>query len=150
MYFNSRSHAGSDMDIYADILRPMIFQFTLPRGERRHGPACPAPDRAISIHAPTRGATKSIDNRGTFLEISIHAPTRGATALDRAAMVLQEISIHAPTRGATLQRCWPSPLATSFQFTLPRGERPPFFDFGGVHVKISIHAPTRGATNRLR
>ena len=33
----------------------------------------------ISIHAPTRGATKSKGDKKTGYAISIHAPTRGAT-----------------------------------------------------------------------
>ena len=34
----------------------------------------------ISIHAPTRGATKILEENGlTMYDISIHAPTRGAT-----------------------------------------------------------------------
>ena len=33
----------------------------------------------ISIHAPTRGATRQIRMTTERLNISIHAPTRGAT-----------------------------------------------------------------------
>ena len=77
----------------------------------------------ISIHAPTRGATRFIDAlndglifqstlpRGERLllakflsvvcEISIHAPTRGATLTADQVQQIQRISIHAPTRGAT-------------------------------------------------
>ena len=33
----------------------------------------------ISIHAPTRGATRRHQNRERRANISIHAPTRGAT-----------------------------------------------------------------------
>ena len=79
---------------------------------------------AISIHAPTRGATITIFANFIFHIISIHAPTRGATIpghghLWHTAM----ISIHAPTRGATV-----SYIAARKRFG------------------ISIHAPTRGAT----
>ena len=35
----------------------------------------------ISIHAPTRGATKKSVDDGDMMSISIHAPTRGATAI---------------------------------------------------------------------
>ena len=34
---------------------------------------------AISIHAPTRGATTVLLDKINFKTISIHAPTRGAT-----------------------------------------------------------------------
>ena len=78
----------------------------------------------VSIHAPTRGATKYIARniilflfqsthpRGVRPEgeeytvivkyVSIHAPTRGATLNGIKADIIQEVSIHAPTRGATL------------------------------------------------
>ena len=39
---------------------------------------------AISIHAPTRGATFSLVNYASLHTISIHAPTRGATPFMRA------------------------------------------------------------------
>ncbi len=56
--------------------------------------------------------------------VSIHAPTRGATPVRRGAKTaLPNVSIHAPTRGATSLTAM---LANEyrFQFTLPRGERP--------------------------
>ena len=66
--------------------------------------------KAVSIHAPTRGATHTaIRNHGADLhEVSIHAPTRGATrakAARRSRLCHRgQVSIHAPTRGAT-RRC---------------------------------------------
>ena len=56
--FNPRSHEGSDGAVVALALATEEFQSTLPRGERR----CK-------------------NNNGFFLWISIHAPTRGATKL---------------------------------------------------------------------
>ena len=55
----------------------------------------------ISIHAPTRGATKEIKAAEQMDVISIHAPTRGATIplSNHSHGII--ISIHAPTRGAT-------------------------------------------------
>ena len=78
----------------------------------------------ISIHAPTRGATRSASlpspniayfnprshegsdaalgfniAKGSY--ISIHAPTRGATTYTLGITDTYAISIHAPTRGAT-------------------------------------------------
>ena len=79
------------------------------------------------------------------LYISIHAPTRGATKFKRTSCNNYNISIHAPTRGATVYLCYydifhlyfnprsheGSDGRTSFTFffsgvfqsTLPRGER---------------------------
>ena len=104
---------------------------------------------AISIHAPTRGATGGVlyvncvtryfnprSHKGSdhklrtkffSMPISIHAPTRGATALVRDLQKQSAISIHAPTRGATLVA-----------------------DAVNQAVSISIHAPTRGATSIRR
>ena len=100
----------------------------------------------ISIHAPTRGATRKEKSKYMpVVKISIHAPTRGATSdmlittqnlgnfnprsherSDGRREAEQRetlISIHAPTRGATKARGADN----------------------GVTI-ISIHAPTRGAT----
>ena len=56
------------------------------------------------------------------IQISIHAPTRGATKENNGKRLKDYISIHAPTRGATtyfVARLFP----TLFQSTLPREER---------------------------
>ena len=102
-----------------------------------------------------------------LMAISIHAPTRGATIFPLGVYPKVHISIHAPTRGATLSRCHCS-IISLFQSTLPREERQGFS--GSTHLSenfnprshersdkdvlavlpdktISIHAPTRGATN---
>ena len=55
----------------------------------------------ISIHAPTRGATKPCTKTEKRVNISIHAPTRGATIAFLLHKQYNYISIHAPTRGAT-------------------------------------------------
>ena len=78
IHFNPRSHEGSD-SIAGVRLSAM----------------------AISIHAPTRGATDSVECMALIIAISIHAPTRGATAIDFTMSRVKKISIHAPTRGAT-------------------------------------------------
>ena len=78
-----------------------LFQSTLLQEERQVSPKAVCKVMFISIHAPTRGATKS--KRGTVLwvRISIHAPTRGATFSLFCQRIFINISIHAPTRGAT-------------------------------------------------
>ena len=54
--FNPRSHEGSDY-----IADTKLYV------------------KKISIHAPTKGATKPGRHRGHPVRISIHAPTKGAT-----------------------------------------------------------------------
>ena len=81
----------------------VLFQSTLPQGERpplHSGTVCII---NISIHAPTRGATNKGFQKALFRAISIHAPTRGAT----------EFKSECDRRGL-------------FQSTLPQGERLPF------------------------
>ena len=99
--------------------------------------------------------------------ISIHAPPRGATQHGKAGDAVRHISIHAPPRGATrmlrMLQCF-----ETFQFTpLREGRRPPKAqsipsrnfnsrpsargDARHTHLHscigyISIHAPPRGAT----
>ena len=143
-YFNPRSHERSDTPI-AIPTTPAQFQSTLPREERLSNVDFKSIPY-ISIHAPTRGATKNIVRLGTvqsvfqstlpreerlkgfedlcnLISISIHAPTRGATKKFLADVMSCIISIHAPTRGATAKRGASAKV-----------------------LKISIHAPTRGAT----
>ena len=59
----------------------VIFQSTLPRGERLQPMAISGMTMQISIHAPARGATfNPLDGNGCK-NISIHAPARGATEM---------------------------------------------------------------------
>ena len=102
-----------------------------------------------------------------FLYISIHAPTRGATKWIPCCGQSAHISIHAPARGATNSASMMSALSL-FQSTLPQGERRLIDFITGVftdfnprshkgsdegeplttpQISISIHAPTRGATS---
>ena len=82
--FNPRSHEGSDTTWETE---PMYYL-------------------SISIHAPTRGATRSEYELENRIPISIHAPTRGATHTEMCYSGGVGISIHAPTRGATPVRVY--------------------------------------------
>ena len=63
------------LQVFFDIL----FQSTLPRGERRPCFWTGTPNICVSIHAPTRGATCCQQRIVVSLQVSIHAPTWGAT-----------------------------------------------------------------------
>ncbi len=100
---------------------------------------------AVSIHAPTRGATNSAVPKATLMYVSIHAPTRGATSTEITFRALSRVSIHAPTRGATqsaktsyCQICCFNPR-THTGCDLSRR-------YDNAKQGVSIHAPTRGAT----
>ena len=76
----------------------------------------------ISIHAPTRGATKP----GNFSTSQIYFNPRSHERSDAPSKDSEDndnISIHAPTRGATK-----------------------YYFYWRYKEYISIHAPTRGAT----
>ena len=102
----------------------MVFQSTLPQGERRVVFGRRWEEFIISIHAPARGATEIYGVRDYFeadfnplsrkgsdsichimalngVYISIHAPARGATECKEELDNIGIISIHAPARGAT-------------------------------------------------
>ena len=142
--FNSRAHEGRDL----------LTMYLMALAQ-------------VSIHAPTRGATrktvKPVVRHG--FNSRAHEGRDKQYDSDRAAWT---VSIHAPTRGAT-----PTDGATDtdgvFQFTRPRGARRSARrdlrlqgcfnsrahegrDLGCGYDRavqlVSIHAPTRGATDK--
>ena len=147
----------------------ILFQSTHPRGVRPFKSLFDGGLSCISIHAPTRGATRKNENYNRKIIISIHAPTRGATFLylkdlsqlhdfnprthegcdfskTNDSVILQAISIHAPTRGAT--RIWKTFWGGRMNFN-PRtheGCDTKISFYHSLLFIISIHAPTRGAT----
>ena len=122
IYFNPRSHKGSDTAINGSLL-----------------------DYAISIHAPTRGATKPLAQPGQFPGFQSTLP-QGERLLPVLLIVINfDISIHAPTRGAT-DIPGHIHILCGFQSTLPQGERQDTVVTNKPILVISIHAPTRGAT----
>ena len=102
----------------------LLFQSTLPRGERLKKQVHELVAIQISIHAPARGATDGFSENAESLDISIHAPARGATNAVR----------------------FYNYLLNEFQSTLPRGERLCNAFIVWLSKDISIHAPARGAT----
>ena len=100
-YFNPRSHEGSDATKTYVAMAAQIFQSTLPRGERQ----IPAWQMDIYRYDFNPRSHEGSDTRKTERDISslisIHAPTRGATKPVQIPKMFSCISIHAPTRGAT-------------------------------------------------
>ena len=165
-HFNPRSHKGSDLQ--GGLITYYILHFN-PRSHK--GSDCPFPAVFTLRTYFNPRSHKGSDPLPFFFRshassISIHAPTRGATKESRTAYRHHTISIHAPTRGAT-KGCKVIYLGDSFPSTFPKRARPIFLpccdrfrDFnprshkgsdGIIYAKlpnigISIHAPTRGAT----
>ena len=79
MLFQSTHPHGVRPISRVNISNTLKFQSTHPHGVRLHRIAIFGRCQAVSIHAPTRGATGSVIYRVNIAEVSIHAPTRGAT-----------------------------------------------------------------------
>ena len=117
----------------------------------------------ISIHAPTRGATRAEQALSEYKNISIHAPTRGATHVYWPRIRSNtdfnprshkgSDSVESPCMGrpqifqSTLpqgeRRSWHIhfPKVSRFQSTLPQGERPIWHgqDFVELHFNPRSH-----------
>ena len=103
MSFNPRSRMGSDPVSQFPFVTPVLFQSTLPYGERRRLSKSAWLEKIVSIHAPVWGATDKrryvLDtvrgfnprsrmgsdfpfcNPSPYPSVSIHAPVWGATAI---------------------------------------------------------------------
>ena len=126
----------------------IIFQPTLPRGERRLPGSCGYSVSPISTHAPARGATLPLLLKRHKNQISTHAPARGATSRNgRPGKYL----LFQPTLPRGERRFCLSTLKNIvlFQPTLPRGERHLPLLLKRHKNQISTHAPARGATTQI-
>ena len=135
------------MDMWQSCIK--VFQSTLPRGERRFCSRLYHHLRAISIHAPTRGATRLHLPIEIQRDISIHAPTRGATRWD------DELEQATPDFNPRSHEGSDPELLESkeeVQYFNPRsheGSDPARHCSRDRSRQISIHAPTRGATRAI-
>ena len=80
----------------------LIFQSTLPRGERQFEDVKMREDAQISIHAPTRGATHvghCVSIQKKFQSTLPRGERQNPLQCRRSTLIFQ---IHAPTRGATV------------------------------------------------
>ena len=121
------------------------FQFTRPRGARPSPPATQIPAGRFQFTRP-RGARRG---RGADVQIpdrvSIHAPTRGATRGCKRHWAAPQFQFTRP-RGARHRQGIFVRNVVQFQFTRPRGARLPGHLVRREVQRVSIHAPTRGAT----
>ena len=142
--FNPRSYKRSDTQHH---LKPVNFLAFNPRSYKRSDKtfAKSLEDIALSIHAPTRGATDWILNKIKEFQLSIHAPTRGATEMDELWKIGLKLSIHAPTRGAT-KKLFDGVGGFFLSIHAPTRGATEMFDYLCQFHLLSIHAPTRGAT----
>ncbi len=136
-YFNPRSHEGSDETGNQAYIDSVIFQSTLPRGERRQAEICLSLTWIFQSTLPRGERRAELQALETVQAISIHAPTRGATGDSRRPAVgnfyfnprshegsdhypfllklpRSHISIHAPTRGATFSATQTIQIVSNF------------------------------------
>ena len=99
--FNPRSHERSDQAM-AGLKKALQFQSTLPREERQITAKTAATAADFNPRSHERSDRGHRAGRGC-IAISIHAPTRGATYNCHLLPDVWNISIHAPTRGATVK-----------------------------------------------
>ena len=124
-YFNPRSHEGSDLPTIILNMCCKVFQSALPRGERRKLRLC----HLCQLYFNPRSH-------------------EGSDRLKRYVIFARNISIRAPTRGATEEKQF---LIEAVNYFNPRSHEGS--DLNGVkegsHDGISIRAPTRGATRLM-
>ena len=141
--FNPRSHMGSDAFSISVLIINLLFQSTLPHGERPNVELGKS-SKWVSIHAPTWGATPDDSNyrhRCKFQSTLPHGerPWRPHPSgcrwcfNPRSHMGSDEISTD-------------EGLGNVFQSTLPHGERLMWLFLRLRQFLVSIHAPTWGAT----
>ena len=100
---------------------------------------------AISIHAPTRGATKSGEIRIINMGISIHAPTRGATQnITSGIDAVLNFNPRSYKRSDLDANSYFHALVDFNPRSYKRSDSG--CHYSGIKAVISIHAPTRGAT----
>ena len=142
--FNPRSREGSDIFYGVPAFRGVLFQSTLPRGERRHigvnvlfhdlfQSTLPRGERPREIHPhqsehnfnPRSREGSDIDRNvcRCVYRISIHAPARGATDLGRSTSAGVMDFNPRSREGSDLTDRMFSTQQMTFQSTLPRGER---------------------------
>ena len=122
---------------------------------------------AISIHAPTKGATRDYAPYTTFKAISIHAPTKGATLTKPVILVDMGFQSTLPRRERRFYRIIKflqdihfnprSHEGSDNALTLCKSNSTNFnprshegsdgeIPIDANIISISIHAPTKGAT----
>ena len=144
-HFNPRSHKGSDTNAVGLCIVGQLFQSTLPQGERRIPHLTEYYRVAISIHAPTRGATvfgireyygisnfnprshKGSDNTLNPIKTIIEDfNPRSHKGSDRAGDGIIQVSIYFNPRshkGSDSNATSEKLSSQEFQSTLPQGER---------------------------
>jgi len=144
--FNPRAHAGRDGSFHMAAMTILSFQSTRPRGARPEKNTAVNRFVAISIHAPTRGATLLIAILA-FRKRHFNPRAHAGRDFSRGGRVHKSTRFQSTRpRGARPARALGLRQYCLFQSTRPRGARHVNIVIRGFDRRISIHAPTRGAT----
>ena len=106
----------------ASLNRRLVFQFTLPRGERPLPKLMPKSLELFQFTLPRGERQCVLDVLAEILEFQFTLPRGERPDARNLIGVVERVSIHAPARGATLSYVSRG-ITPKFQFTLPRGER---------------------------
>ena len=142
--FNPRTHEGCDSSEAGNIYRSPSFQSTHPRGVRLSSSYLKQTSDLFQSTHPRGVRLVTTITDIILIQVSIHAPTRGATRYyDKNTLVYMFQSTHPrgvrrlPTRHrARLRRFNPRTHEGCDRATQPTR----------ASNQVSIHAPTRGAT----
>ena len=122
--FNSRAHKGRDRRITVDTDVVREFQFTRPQGARPYSLVEISALHPVSIHAPTRGATISKqDKEWTKLGFNSRAHKGRDHTIDNNNATNIKFQFTRP-QGARPMRAMRLLALIAFQFTRPQGARP--------------------------
>ena len=123
------------------------FQSTRPRGARPHAPPrLSCNQRGFNPRAHVGRDRLAGDYFNPQNAVSIHAPTWGATSITLDKLTSFDVFQSTRPRGARLGANSKEAAAVMFQSTRPRGARPQEGRYERRVDHVSIHAPTWGAT----
>ena len=125
-HFNPRSRKGSDIIRIIVVFQRLLFQPTLPQGER------PIYSHPVRVHCPFQPTLPQGERLFGF----------------KGFYGYRRISTHAPARGATRELILPVPSPLYFNPRSRKGSDLPHWLLGSGRLCISTHAPARGATIR--
>ena len=126
------------------------FRSTPPREGRRRTFERHLSDHGVSIHAPTRGATRAIKAANARVKVFRSTPPREGRPVSTEGISVFAEFRSTPPREGRLFGLVIGDVAKKFRSTPPReGRRVEKTPAAGPEI-VSIHAPTRGATGLRR
>ena len=136
--------AGGATVMTAEGGSPVVFQFTLPRGERPFNADLLYPFLCVSIHAPAGGATGPREREARKRGFQFTLP-RGERPHNNAVLN-KGLGFNSRSRGGSDMPYNRWGGAAKVSIHAPAGGATRCFGFQGLAADVSIHAPAGGAT----